>query len=140
MMLCTIIGNLMLAAGALMLLTTAGNRACRLLFAATGMAKNNSQPDSPAAAGWAIGGLERTIFAIGIIVSSWEVLAVVIALKSVARYKELDEKLPADYFLVGSMFSIIWAAIVTTAWMMVDRRYGAGISGILATFLNPSAA
>ena len=33
--------------------------------------------------------------------------------ETVARFKELDERLHAEYFLVGSLFSILWAVGVT---------------------------
>lgn len=64
------------------------------------------------------------IMAIGIITHSWEILAAVIALKTVARFKEMDERGFAEYFLVGSLFSIFWTMLVTTAWLSYDHTFG----------------
>jgi hypothetical protein len=30
----------------------------------------------------------------------------------------------AEYFLVGSMFSILWALLITTAWLTYDHHVG----------------
>lgn len=75
-------------------------------------------------AGRYIGALERTLILIGIVVRSWEIVAAVVALKSVARYKELDTKLTAEYFLVGSLVSIIWAVAVSIALVWYDENAG----------------
>lgn len=78
-----------------------------------------------------IGDLERGLLAFGILVGSWEVLAAIIALKTVARFKELDEKLDAEYFLVGSLFSLAWGVAVTAAWLAYDRSYGVNLSAAI---------
>lgn len=114
--------------GALVCLTTLGNSVCRVLFLLTGLtAASNGASDAPEPkAGRVIGSLERLVLAIGIVTQSWPVFAAVIALKSVARFKELDDKTFAEYFLVGSLFSIFWAVLVTGAWLWVDAALGAG--------------
>ena len=43
-----------------------------------------------------IGSIERILIMIGLIAQSWEVMVAVIALKTVARYRELDEKIEAE--------------------------------------------
>ena len=87
---------------ALVLLTGVGNIACRLLFASAGLKSETSETTSDVQpAGWIIGWLERTVLAAGIVTQSWEVLAAVIALKTVARFKELDNQRFAEYFLVA---------------------------------------
>ena len=49
-------------------------------------------------------------------------------------FKELEEKLNAEYFLVGSLFSVLWAVAVTFAWRAYDARWGldlaAGLPGL----------
>lgn len=111
-----------------LLLTWFGNMACRALFKRAGLkdesldTTNGVQP-----AGWIIGWLERTLLAIGMVTQSWEVLAAVIALKTVARFKELDDQKFAEYFLVGSLFSILWAVLVTSAWLVYDRHIGSDL-------------
>ncbi len=110
---------------ALVLLTGVGNIACRLLFSSAGLKSETSENTGDLQpAGWIIGWLERTVLAIGIVTQSWEVLAAVIALKTVARFKELDDQRFAEYFLVGSLFSVLWAVIVTSAWLTYDRHFG----------------
>lgn len=122
---------------ALVLLTGVGNMACRLLFSSAGLKSETSETtgdDQPA--GWIIGWLERTVLATGIITQSWEMLAAVIALKTVARFKELDDQRFAEYFLVGSLFSVLWAVLVTSAWLTYDRHFGLDIRTKIAGILE----
>ena len=125
---------------ALYLLTSTGNWACRLLLSLTGFKDaiagtlGSGQP-----AGRIIGGLERLILAAGIVAQSWEVLAAVIALKTVARFKELEHQLPAEYFLVGSLFSVLWAMLITGAWLAYDQALGLDVHHSVAHVLRPAA-
>ena len=128
---------------ALWLLTAAGNWLCRKLFAFTGLksAIAATQETTPAQrAGWIIGWLERLILALGIVTHSWEILTAVIALKTVARFKELDEKLPAEYFLVGSLFSILWAILITALWLGYDHQFGLDLHQLMASVAHPNPA
>ncbi len=123
---------------ALVLLTVVGNVACRSLFSKTGLKSETSEnTEQIQPAGWIIGWLERIVLAIGIVTQSWEVLAAVIALKTVARFKKLDDQSFAECFLVGSLFSVLWTVIVTSAWLTYDRHVGFDIQtkivGILET-------
>ena len=137
---------------AVILLTWAGNLICKAVLDWSGLSKAmQSKPPSalpPAAAagpapapspsatppplhprvGHLIGAFERSLIAIGLLAGSWEILVAVVALKTVARFKELDEKLDAEYFLVGSMFSLIWAVVVTLSWAAYDHCYGLDIA------------
>lgn len=113
------------SAAALFLLTFVGNWVCRKIFAWTGMNSAVSGAAEPGLnAGRVIGILERLILAIGILAQRWEILAAVIALKTVARFKEMEQRAFAEYFLVGSMFSILWALLVTSAWSVYDHHIG----------------
>ena len=119
---------------ALVLLTGTGNWACRRLFALTGLTGLSGPTGASAAtgakgvpAGWIIGWLERLLLAIGILTHSWEVIAAVVALKTVARFRELDNREFAEYFLVGSLFSVLWALLITSAWILYDRQLGIGL-------------
>jgi len=58
-----------------------------------------------------IGVLERTFFYFLIIFNQIGAVAVIIALKSLARFKELEDKNFAEYFLIGSLLSLLLAAI-----------------------------
>lgn len=118
---------------ALILLTGFGNVVCRLLFQYAGLAnKPEATKSEVKPAGWIIGWLERLVIAVGILTHSWEVLAAVVALKTVARFKELDDQSFAEYFLVGSLFSILWAAIITSVWLTYDRNFGMALQAKIA--------
>jgi hypothetical protein len=134
---------------ALVLLTGAGNWVCRQVFSLTGLndtgLKDTGLNDTAVTGGTAahpagriIGWLERSILAIGILSHRWEVLAAVIALKSVARFKDLDDQRFAEYFLVGSLFSVLWAIVITSGWMAYDYRYGIDIRSNVAKMLGAS--
>jgi hypothetical protein len=75
-------------------------------------------------AGRVIGVLERVLIFMGLTASSWEILAGVVALKTVARYSKLDEQNKAEYFLIGSLASILWAVVITLAVALYDRHFG----------------
>jgi hypothetical protein len=110
---------------ALVLLTWVGNQICRGIFHLTGLKDSIANLPTPThSAGRWIGALERLIIAVGIVVHSWEILAAVIALKTVARFKDMDERNFAEYFLVGSLFSIFWTVLVTSAWLAYDHKVG----------------
>lgn len=126
---------------ALLLLTWGGNLACKRLLQWSGLsaAKSATQnaADTPPAAteprvGRVIGDLERLAIAAGLMLGAWEVLVAVVALKSVARFKDLEERLNAEYFLVGSLFSVLWAVFVTLAWRAYDGGLGLGLAARLS--------
>ena len=117
------------------LLANVGNWACQQMFRLTGL-KAGTEPAADQRAGWIIGTLERLILAIGILTHSWEVLAAVIALKTVARFKELDDKRFSEYFLAGSLFSILWAVTITSLWILYDRQVGVDLLGLLTRALE----
>ncbi|MEJ2545733.1 MAG: hypothetical protein P8Y99_16845 [Calditrichaceae bacterium] len=58
-----------------------------------------------------IGLLERTFLYFLIIFNQIGAIAIIIALKSLARFKELDDKNFAEYFLIGSLLSVMVAVI-----------------------------
>ncbi|WP_092311475.1 hypothetical protein [Brevundimonas viscosa] len=130
-----------------LLLTFTGNSVCRRILIHTGLQKARddllkaSAPDkgevvqdpasvTPGAGAW-IGGLERMLIAVGLITGAWEILAAVIALKTVARFKEIDQQIHAEYFLVGSLFSIVWAFGVSHAWRLYDASVGPDLLGLI---------
>ncbi len=122
------------------LLWQAGNQFCRLVLNAASAPplpptseKEPPETDQPAgrqtgqhtiAAGRVIGVLERILIFLGVIFGRWEIIAGVVALKTVARYKELDDQLNAEYFLIGSLASIFWAALTAFAFVMFDFYAG----------------
>lgn len=123
-------------------LTTLGNVAYRGLSTLIG------QPATPPAQrddtdtpnprnGRVIGTLERLLLAAALMVQSWPLVAAVIALKSVARFKALEQKVFAEYFLIGSFFSLLWALLVTSVWLAYDQTYGVDLHGQLIALLGP---
>lgn len=145
-------GSLLIA---LLLLTFVGNAMCRRLLIHTGLqaardtllarhkghepgaetAKAAAPALTPGAGAW-IGGLERLLIAAGLVSGAWEILAAVIALKTVARFKEIDQQIHAEYFLVGSLFSIVWAFAVAQAWRLYDAAWGVDVVARLARTLG----
>ncbi|MAK82055.1 hypothetical protein [Phenylobacterium sp.] len=128
---------------ALLLLTWGGNLACQLLLRWSGLSAariaagadpqpaETTPPAKEPRVGRVIGDLERLTIAAGLLLGAWEVLVAVVALKSVARFKDLEEKLNAEYFLVGSLLSVLWAVIVTFAWRAYEARWGLDLAGRL---------
>jgi len=117
----------------LIAMTTGGNIFCTCLLKCAGHLvfapprASASEPVPPSMnlkAGRCIGALERLIIMAGLIIGSWDILVAVIALKTVARYQELDKKIEAEYFLVGSLSSILWAIAVTSCIIWYDGRIG----------------
>jgi len=123
---------------ALALLTWVGNLFCRAVFLFAGLTSVSSpDPVNPVKAGRIVGSLERLITAIGLAAGSWEVVAAVIALKTVARFKELDDKLFAEYFLIGSLCSLLWASAVTGSWVAYDELLGVKARDQITEMMTP---
>lgn len=62
-------------------------------------------------AGAMVGILERLLIFFLVLVGEWGVIGFVIAAKSIARFKELEDKSYTDYYLTGTMTSILIAAL-----------------------------
>ena len=111
-----------------LLLTFGGNLVCKWVLR---LSATKPPPETGETitlrAGRMIGILERILIFVGLTASSWEILAGVVALKTVARYKKLDEQNRAEYFLIGSLASILWAVIVTVGATLYDRYFGFGL-------------
>lgn len=123
------------------LLTFGGNLACRLVLR---WSATSTPPESgeniTLRAGRVIGVLERLLIFLGLVASSWEILAGVVALKTVARYSELDKQDKAEYFLIGSLTSILWAVALTALIALFDRAWGFGLLPSLVTLLGDADA
>jgi hypothetical protein len=55
----------------------------------------------------------------------------------VARFKELDDKNFAEYFLIGSLFSLFWAVLITSGWVAYDGLFGIDLRGSILRLLGP---
>jgi hypothetical protein len=118
------------------LLTVGGNLVCKWVLR---LSATQPPPETGETitlrAGRVIGVLERMLIFVGLTANSWEILAGVVALKTVARYSKLDEQNKAEYFLIGSLASILWAVLVTLAAALYDRHLGFGVlSGLGGVF------
>nr|WP_315268716.1 hypothetical protein [Microbacterium lemovicicum] len=62
--------------------------------------------------GTTIGYLERTAVAVAIIAGFPEAIAVVVAVKGVGRFSELSEAQSRERFIIGTLSSLLWAAVL----------------------------
>lgn len=97
-----------------------------------------ARPSADNNSGRYIGLLERTLIAAGLVWNNWEVILAVIALKTVARHSELNDKIDAEYFLIGSFASILWAIGVAVLLVLYDQVFGFGF--LPTTWLFGAAA
>lgn len=93
----------------LLILTLGGNKVIRDFF---GLIQEKKQDDGNKL-GRHIGNLERVLMAVGFYSNKWEIITAVVALKTLARFRQLDDKDFAEYFLIGSMASIIYCFVFT---------------------------
>ena len=66
------------------------------------------QEDGPAV-GRTIGILERIFAVTLVLLNRWEALGLLVAAKSLARFKDLDDRRRAEYYLVGTLVSLLGA-------------------------------
>lgn len=74
--------------------------------------------------GQLIGTLERLLIFIAILIQEWSLVGIVVALKTIARYKELDDQNKAEYFLIGSLFSLLWAVSIGVLVLLIIKETG----------------
>ena len=86
------------------------------------LSKRDGQNDSAFKNGSIIGNLERILVFLGIIIQEWTLIGIVVALKTIARYKELDNQDQSEYFLIGSMCSLLWAILVATIFVLLIKE------------------
>lgn len=65
--------------------------------------------DGPLRGGRVIGLLERTAVAVSILAGWPEGIAIVLAVKGLARYPELREPHASEQFIIGTFTSVLWA-------------------------------
>lgn len=63
-------------------------------------------------AGRTIGTLERLIVLVLALAAQWSAIVLVIAAKSIARFEELKDRTFAEYYLVGTLASVLVAVLV----------------------------
>jgi hypothetical protein len=72
---------------------------------------SGDEPDGRYATGRTIGVLERIIIFTLVLLNQWAALGFVIAAKSLARFKELESQAFADYYLIGTLASVLVAVV-----------------------------
>ncbi len=74
----------------------------------------------PPGSGRMIGILERTIALILLLLGEWTALALLLAAKSIARFEELKRREFAEYYLIGTLTSLLVAilagVVLTAVW------------------------
>jgi len=70
-------------------------------------------------AGASIGILERILVFSLVLVDQYAAISIVFAAKSIARFKELDDRDVAEYYLLGTLASITMAVITGIIFKMI---------------------
>jgi hypothetical protein len=70
-----------------------------------------TEGDGAPPVGRVIGFLERVFALTLILLDRWEALGLLVAAKSLARFKELDVRARAEYYLVGTLVSLLGATL-----------------------------
>jgi hypothetical protein len=63
-------------------------------------------------AGAAIGRLERALTLTFVLIGQYEALALILAAKSIARFQELKKREFAEYYLIGTLSSMLFAMLI----------------------------
>lgn len=71
--------------------------------------RNPGADDDDLEVGYLIGTLERWIILLLGLAGLWEAVAIVVAVESIARFEELKQRAFAEYFLVGTLTSVLVA-------------------------------
>lgn len=71
-------------------------------------------------AGSTIGYLERLLTLTFVLLGQYEALALILAAKSIARFQELKERKFAEYYLIGTLSSVLFAVLVGifASWLL----------------------
>ncbi len=71
-------------------------------------------------AGAIIGLLERGLVLTFVLLNQYTAIGLILTAKSIARYKELDNRRFAEYFLIGTLSSVLFAILigVLAKWLL----------------------
>ncbi len=75
----------------------------------SGCRVNEAEQESTTGHGRLIGILERLLALTLVLVAQWGALGLLVAAKSIARFKELDEQEFSEYYLIGTLTSLLVA-------------------------------
>ena len=92
----------------------------RLLTIAFGREYHPREAGGFKGAGSTIGYLERLLTLTFVLLGEYEALALILAAKSIARFQELKERKFAEYYLIGTLSSILFAMLVGifASWLL----------------------
>lgn len=116
--------------GALRTFATVGIVAGAFAFNATGGAaivsgmlalrdRDLESGEGTAGSGRMIGILERTLSLILILVGQWAAIVILVAAKSIARFDELKDRRFSEYYLIGTLTSLLVAVLTGLVLMAV---------------------
>ncbi len=74
-----------------------------------------SPPDSPPEMGRLIGILERWLVLVFVAAGQWGAVGLVMAAKSIARFRQLEERRFSEYYLIGTLASLLAAVLLGLA-------------------------
>jgi len=77
--------------------------------------------DEQVKSGALIGSMERIVMMMLLSVGQWVGLTIVIAAKSIARFKQLEDKKFSEYYLIGTLFSIIF--VIITYYVLIQSIF-----------------
>lgn len=84
----------------------------------------STEDSVPLRNGSRIGFYERVLYFIGIITQNWILVSLVVGLKTISRYQKLDNQDNAEYFLIGSLLSLIYSIIVSGLFILSYKIFG----------------
>lgn len=61
--------------------------------------------------GMTIGYLERTVVVAAVLIGRWELVAALIAIKGLGRFRDLDASAATERFIIGTLVSMLWAGV-----------------------------
>ena len=79
--------------------------------AAGGTARTKPSTREVLRGGLTIGYLERVIVIAAVLVGRWELLAGLIAIKGLGRFRDLDAGAATERFIIGTLVSLTWAGL-----------------------------
>ena len=101
------------------LLTVVANQIFKLYFSTYN--PNIDQVENDVKSGSLIGSLERIVMMVLLVAGQWVGLTIVIAAKSIARFKQLEDKKFSEYYLIGTLYSIIF--VITIYFLLLGNLF-----------------
>jgi hypothetical protein len=100
-------------------LTIVANQVFKIYFSQYNPQKDTKEDNVKS--GSLIGSLERIVMMMLLIAGQWIGLTIVIAAKSIARFKQLEDKKFSEYYLIGTLFSIIF--VIVTYYSLIQSIF-----------------